>query len=113
MPEGRLSRARRMWSVLEVVHAPVYFAPEPVLAYEALGLHGYWRSYYAGRVSPWARSVLTRSSRSSNASRRAAPRRVTSPVPSRTPGLVRHQQTLWRLGSRGCPSFSSGRGATS
>ncbi len=51
MPEGTLSRARRMWSVFEVVHAPVYFAPEPVLAYQALGLHGYWRGYYAGRVS--------------------------------------------------------------
>lgn len=50
-PDHR-SRARRMWSVFEVVHVPVYFAPEPVQAYLAVGLHGYWRGYYAGRVSP-------------------------------------------------------------
>lgn len=97
MPEGRLSRARRMWSVLEVVHAPVYFAPEPVLAYEALGLHGYWRSYYAGRVSPWARSVLTRSSRSSTASRRAAPRRAASRPPC-LPGHLGSYDTSRRSG---------------
>ncbi|MDE9364044.1 hypothetical protein PZ938_00350 [Luteipulveratus sp. YIM 133132] len=47
-----VSRARRLWTVFEVVHAPVYFAPEPLAAYAALGLHGYWRGYYAGRVAP-------------------------------------------------------------
>lgn len=47
-----LHRARRMWTAFEVVHATVYFSPEPLAAYRALGLNGYWRGYYAGRVAP-------------------------------------------------------------
>jgi len=41
--------ARRLWSVFEPVHAVTYFSPEARAAYEAAGLRGYWRGYFAGR----------------------------------------------------------------
>lgn len=36
----------------EPVHAVTYFAPEARQAYEAAGLRGYWRGYFAGRAAP-------------------------------------------------------------
>ncbi len=36
----------------EPYHAVVYFAPEVGDAYEAAGLRGFWRGYFAGRAAP-------------------------------------------------------------
>ncbi len=41
-----------MWQVLEPYHAIVYFAPEPKAATDALGLAGYWMSYFGLRAAP-------------------------------------------------------------
>jgi hypothetical protein len=43
---------RRLGTLIESIHGPVYFAPEPQAAYAALGLRGYWRGYFAGRAAP-------------------------------------------------------------
>ncbi len=47
---GRI--ARLMWTHFEPVHAVTYFHPRPRAAYEAVGLRGYWRGYFAGRSAP-------------------------------------------------------------
>jgi hypothetical protein len=44
--------ARRFWTLVEPVHALTYFAPEARAATEAIGLRGFWRGYFAGRLSP-------------------------------------------------------------
>ena len=44
--------ARRMWQLLETVHAVVYFAPEVAEASRQLGLKGFWMGYFAGRAAP-------------------------------------------------------------
>lgn len=44
--------ARTMWTRFESVHAVTYFTPEAAAAYEAAGLRGYWRGYFAGRAAP-------------------------------------------------------------
>jgi hypothetical protein len=44
--------ARAMWTLFEPIHAVAYFAPEPRAAFEAAGLRGYWRGYFAGRTAP-------------------------------------------------------------
>jgi hypothetical protein len=44
--------ARRLWTVAEPIHAVTYFAPESPDAYEAAGLTGFWRGYFAGRAAP-------------------------------------------------------------
>jgi hypothetical protein len=44
--------ARRMWTLFEPVHAITYFAPESRAAFEAAGLRGFWRGYFAGRAAP-------------------------------------------------------------
>ncbi len=44
--------ARAMWSLFEPIHAISYFSPEPRAAYQAAGLRGYWRGYFAGRSAP-------------------------------------------------------------
>jgi hypothetical protein len=43
--------ARELWTLFEPVHAVTYFAPEARAAYEAAGLRGYWRGYFAGRAA--------------------------------------------------------------
>jgi hypothetical protein len=49
---------RRLGTLIETVHAMVYFAPEPQAAYAGLALRGFWRGYFAsrsaalGKVSP-------------------------------------------------------------
>jgi hypothetical protein len=43
---------RRMWSLFERLHAVSYFAPHSRSSYEAVGLRGYWRGYFAGRAAP-------------------------------------------------------------
>jgi hypothetical protein len=44
--------ARAMWMNFEPVHAVTYFHPRARSAYEAIGLRGYWRGYFAGRAAP-------------------------------------------------------------
>jgi hypothetical protein len=44
--------ARRMWTVAEPFHALTYFATESHQAFEAAGLRGFWRGYFAGRAAP-------------------------------------------------------------
>lgn len=46
-----LGLVRRLGWLTETVHAVVYFAPEPRVAYEQLGLRGFWRGYFAGRCA--------------------------------------------------------------
>ena len=47
--------ARRMWTLFEPIHSMTYFAPEARAAYEAAGLRGFWRGYFAGRSAPLGR----------------------------------------------------------
>jgi hypothetical protein len=44
--------ARQMWTLFEAVHVMTYFGPQARAAYEAAGLHGFWRGYFAGRAAP-------------------------------------------------------------
>ncbi|MYW03787.1 hypothetical protein [Streptomyces sp. SID3343] len=44
--------ARRVWRVLEPVHAVTYFAPESIAAHKAVGLRGFWMGYFGGRAAP-------------------------------------------------------------
>jgi len=45
------STARRMWSLFEPLHAVTYFTPQAAHAFEAAGLTGFWRRYFAGRAA--------------------------------------------------------------
>jgi hypothetical protein len=47
-----MNQARRMWGLFEPIHAVTYFAPQSRAAYEAFGLRGFWRGYFAGRAAP-------------------------------------------------------------
>lgn len=44
--------ARTLWTMFEPVHAVTYFAPQARAAFEAAGLRGFWRGYFAGRAAP-------------------------------------------------------------
>ncbi|MFI9328971.1 hypothetical protein ACIGZJ_15650 [Kitasatospora sp. NPDC052868] len=44
--------ARALWWLFEPVHAVTYFSPEGRAAFEAAGLRGGWRGYFAGRSAP-------------------------------------------------------------
>jgi hypothetical protein len=44
--------ARRMWRVLDPVHAVTYFAPACDEGFRAIGLKGFWMGYFAGRSAP-------------------------------------------------------------
>jgi hypothetical protein len=44
--------ARLMWTHFEPVHTVTYFHPRARAAYEAIGLRGYWRGYFASRAAP-------------------------------------------------------------
>ncbi|GAA2417900.1 hypothetical protein GCM10010420_55330 [Streptomyces glaucosporus] len=44
--------ARALWALIEPVHAVTYFAPQARSAFEAAGLRGFWRGYFAGRAAP-------------------------------------------------------------
>ncbi|WP_157430813.1 SCO6745 family protein [Actinomadura macra] len=46
------SVARRMWKVLEPLHAVTYFSPECLEAVKGVGLKGYWMGYFGGRGAP-------------------------------------------------------------
>jgi len=47
-----LHPARRLWLALEPIHCIAYFHPGPTDALKALGLKGFWMSYFAGRFAP-------------------------------------------------------------
>ncbi|NNN21452.1 MAG: hypothetical protein HKL80_05550 [Acidimicrobiales bacterium] len=47
-----VSLSRRMWVLLESIHALTYFAPEASEIYSTVGLRGFWRGYFAGRSAP-------------------------------------------------------------
>ena len=47
-----MSTARRMWQLLETVHAVGYFDPVARVAAEPLGLEGFWNNYVAMRAAP-------------------------------------------------------------
>ena len=49
MPEPSPADARRLWTVLEPLHAMIYFAPEAFEAYQGVGLKGGWMGYFASR----------------------------------------------------------------
>lgn len=45
-----------MWTLFEPIHAVTYFAPEGRTAFEAAGLRGFWRGYFASRSAPLGRA---------------------------------------------------------
>src|SRR5512140_3330674 len=47
-----LTLPRRLWTVLEPIHAVVYFAAQARSAFEDAGYRGFWRGYFAGRAAP-------------------------------------------------------------
>jgi hypothetical protein len=51
-PENAAATARRMWTMFEAVHVLSYFGPETRQVWEAAGLRGFWRGYFAGRAAP-------------------------------------------------------------
>ncbi len=44
--------ARRLWETVEPLHVLVYFGPEVRAAGKAIGLRGYWDTYFAFRAAP-------------------------------------------------------------
>ena len=51
-----MTPARTMWTLFEPLHAVTYFAPEGRAAFEAAGLRGFWRGYFASRSAPLGRA---------------------------------------------------------
>ena len=49
--------ARRLWRVLEPIHAVVYFAPACQQRYRDLGLKGFWMGYFASRAAPFGEAT--------------------------------------------------------
>jgi hypothetical protein len=49
---GGMHAARRLWTTLEPLHAVAYFAPDVRAAGKAIGLKGYWDTYFAFRAAP-------------------------------------------------------------
>jgi hypothetical protein len=47
-----MNDARVMWTLFEPVHGITYFTDEPLAAFEAAGLRGFWRGYFTGRATP-------------------------------------------------------------
>lgn len=45
-------RARRLWHLLEPIHAVAYFSPEPLAAYAEAGAKGFWMGYVTSRAAP-------------------------------------------------------------
>lgn len=49
---GMESNARRLWKLLEPIHAVGYFSPEPIGQLKEAGYRGYWMGYFAARSAP-------------------------------------------------------------
>lgn len=47
-----VAAARRMWRLLEPLHAVAYFGSAAINALHAVGLKGFWMTYFAGRAAP-------------------------------------------------------------
>ncbi len=47
------TEARRVWTVLEPVHAVTYFSEACEVRYRALGFKGFWMGYFASRSAPF------------------------------------------------------------
>lgn len=45
-----------MWTIVEPVHSVTYFSPEGRARFEAAGLRGFWRGYFASRSAPLGRA---------------------------------------------------------
>ncbi|HEV7897081.1 MAG TPA: hypothetical protein VGP31_04470 [Planosporangium sp.] len=41
-----------MWTLFEPIHDVTYFTPEALASFQAVGLKGFWRGYFAGRAAP-------------------------------------------------------------
>lgn len=52
MSEQHSNAARRLWTLLEPIHAVIYFADETLTAGSAAGLRGFWMTYFAFRFAP-------------------------------------------------------------
>lgn len=50
-PDG--ATARRLWTVLEPIHAVTYFSEDCAERYRDLGLRGFWMGYFASRSAPF------------------------------------------------------------
>lgn len=50
--DDRAGAARELWTLLEPVHAVVYFSPEPLEALREAGCRGFWMGYFANRAAP-------------------------------------------------------------
>ncbi|XVV14912.1 SCO6745 family protein [Actinoplanes sp. CA-131856] len=46
-----MTSPREFWSLFEPLHAVTYFTPQAAAAFEAAGLTGFWRRYFAGRAA--------------------------------------------------------------
>ncbi|MFF5082811.1 hypothetical protein ACFY36_37710 [Actinoplanes sp. NPDC000266] len=46
-----MTSPRELWSLFEPLHAVTYFTPQAGAAFEAAGLTGFWRRYFAGRAA--------------------------------------------------------------
>lgn len=44
--------ARALWRCFETIHAVTYFASESIAATSAVGIHGFWRTYFGFRAAP-------------------------------------------------------------
>ena len=67
-----------MWTLFEPVHAVTYFAPEARSAFEAAGLRGFWRGYFAGRAAPLG-PALTAAGQQTHAAAEEATDRAAGP----------------------------------
>jgi hypothetical protein len=56
MPSPDAPSARRLWQLLEPIHAITYFSPEPLAELKAAGYRGFWMGYFAGRAAPLGRA---------------------------------------------------------
>lgn len=50
---GASTAARRLWQVLEPLHAVTYFSEACAERYRELGLKGFWMGYFASRSAPF------------------------------------------------------------
>jgi hypothetical protein len=50
--DDRAGRPRELWSLLEPIHAVVYFSAEPLEALRQAGCRGFWMGYFANRAAP-------------------------------------------------------------
>jgi len=53
MPDETVHPSRRLWQLIEPIHAVTYFAPACRDAMTELGLKGFWMGYFAARSAPF------------------------------------------------------------